>query len=191
MRYSIITIAIVLLAILGSFIFFLQKSRHQIQTIIPSNTISEKKTKMKLESSSFPNNQSIPQKYTCDGENINPPLSISDVPQDTKSLVLILDDPDAPSGTWTHWTLWNINPQFKELAEKSIPEGAIEGKTSFGKPGYKGPCPPSGTHRYVFKLYALDTILTLDQNTNREELDKIMINHILDRVEFIGLYKKQ
>jgi len=146
---------------------------------------------MKLTSSAFEHNQNIPAKYTCDNENINPPLYISEVPENAKSLVLIMDDPDAPAGTWVHWTVWNIAPDTAEIPENSVPTNTQQGLTSFGQPGYGGPCPPSGTHRYVFKLYALDTTLNLDTNIEKEDIEKAMEGHILDNVELIGLYQRQ
>lgn len=145
---------------------------------------------MKITSSAFEHNGQIPSKYTCDGENVSPPLSISEVPEKTKSLVLISDDPDAPAGTWVHWTLWNIDPATKEIPENSIPSGATQGVTSFGENAYGGPCPPSGTHRYFFKLYALDIELGLDSSAKVQDLEKEMQGHILDKVEMIGLYKR-
>ena len=109
---------------------------------------------MQISSPEFTNNQKIPSKFTCNGVNYNPLLIFSGVPREARSLVLIVDDPDAPVGTWVHWVVYNISPSVKEVKEKSVPQGGIEAVTSFGKPGYGGPCPPSGTHRYFFKLYA-------------------------------------
>lgn len=111
---------------------------------------------MKITSQVFVNNSPIPSKYTCDGENVNPPLLIAEVPAEAVELVLIVDDPDAPAGTWVHWILWNLDPRTTEIAEGATPVGAIEGITTYSRPGYGGPCPPSGTHRYFFKLYALN-----------------------------------
>lgn len=144
---------------------------------------------MKIISSAFENNAKIPSKYTCDGENVNPSLSFTDIPASAKSLVLIVDDPDAPGGIWVHWVLFNIDPKIQEVLENSLSESGIEGVTSFGKAGYGGPCPPSGTHRYFFKLYALDKILNLE-NPNKEEVEKAMQGHILDKAELIGLYSR-
>jgi Raf kinase inhibitor-like YbhB/YbcL family protein len=146
---------------------------------------------MKIESPVFKNNELIPPKYTCDGENINPPLKLSLVPENTKSLVLIVDDPDAPSGTWVHWTIWNINPQTVEIPENSCPQGAVEGITDFASTGYGGPCPPSGTHRYFFKLYALD-IPTLDlmSSASTSDVGKELKKHILAQTQIIGLYRR-
>ena len=146
---------------------------------------------MKITSSAFQNNSKIPIKYTCDGENINPPLSFSDVPGNAKSLVLIMDDPDAPSKTWTHWTVFNISSVSTEIKENSVPGGSIEGMTDFGKLGYGGPCPPSGTHRYFFKFYALDIMLDLKMGANKEQLESAMQGHTLAQSELIGLYSRQ
>lgn len=144
---------------------------------------------MKITSSAFSHNQKLPAKYTCDGSNINPPLTISDIPEGAKSLVLIHDDPDAPMGIWVHWTLWNINPATLEIAENSVPNGAAEGMTSFRKTGYGGACPPSGTHRYFFKIYALDTTLNLSSSAKSSDIESAMEGHILAKAELIGLYR--
>jgi Raf kinase inhibitor-like YbhB/YbcL family protein len=145
---------------------------------------------MQLNSSAFGNNQSIPTKYTCDDGDINPPLSISDVPASAKILVLIVNDPDAPSGNWIHWLVWNIDPSTREITEGSVPGGATEGTNSFGKIGYGGPCPPSGTHRYVFSLYALDVVLDLSSDANVRDVEAVMSGHIIDQAALIGLYQK-
>jgi Raf kinase inhibitor-like YbhB/YbcL family protein len=145
---------------------------------------------MKLESPAFKHNQQIPAKYTCDGEDMNPPLVISDVPKGTQSLTLIVDDPDAPKGLWVHWTVWNIAPDMKEISENSVPEGAVEGATDFDKPGYGGPCPPFGAHRYSFRLYAVDTALELEAGTDKTDLEAAMVSHVLASAELIGLYSR-
>ena len=152
---------------------------------------SIKGNNMEIVSPVFANNEEIPAKYTCDGEGINPPLKFEKIPKGTQSLALIVDDPDAPMGTWVHWTVWNISSQIREIGEGNVPEGAIEGVTSFGKPGYGGPCPPSGTHRYFFKLYALDSKLSLDQTANKNDLEKAIDRHILAKAELIGLYSRK
>lgn len=146
---------------------------------------------MKISSLAFEDNKAIPAKYTCDGENTNPPLVFSDVPKDVKSLVLIVDDPDAPGGMWVHWTVWNIASATREILENSVPEGAQEGVTDFSKPGYGGPCPPSGTHRYFFKLYALDSTLDLEDTADKTDLEAAMASHIFASAELMGLYKRQ
>jgi len=146
---------------------------------------------MKITSPVFGHNQKIPSKYTCDGENLSPPLEISGVPEGAKSMVLIMDDPDATHGLWVHWVLWNISPDTKEIPENSVPAGAAEGMTSFGKPGYGGPCPPSGTHRYFFKLCALNKKLELSPSAEKVELEEVMAGQVLDQAELIGLYSRQ
>jgi len=146
--------------------------------------------KLIIESPEFGNNKMIPSKFTCEGENVNPELKISGASGSVKSLVIIMDDPDAPAGTWVHWTLWNIDPEIAVIPQNSVPEGAIEGITSFRKPGYGGPCPPSGTHRYFFKLYALDTLLDIGEKATAGDIEKAMKEHILDSAELVGLYKK-
>jgi len=146
---------------------------------------------MKLTSSAFENNNVVPSKFTCDGENINPELLVSDIPPGTRSFVLIFDDPDAPGGTWVHWTLWNISPNNNEIVENSIPKGAVQGMTSFGSRGYGGPCPPSGKHRYFFKIYALNTELSLSSESKKEDLEKSMENHVIESAELVGLYSRK
>lgn len=145
---------------------------------------------MRIISSAFKNNEQIPQKYTCDGADVNPPLQFYEIPAGTVSLVLIVDDPDAPSGTWVHWVVYNIRPDILEIAENSTPSGSNEGITSLGKPGWGGPCPPSGVHRYFFKLYALDRSLDLPLVANKLEVEQTMQNHILQQASLIGLYQR-
>lgn len=143
---------------------------------------------LKITSPAFANKGLIPAKYTCDGEDVNPPLSIEGIPEGTQSLALIVDDPDAPMGTWDHWTLWNILP-LEKIEENNAP--GVEGLNDFNKHSYGGPCPPSGTHRYFFKVYALDTKLNLKPNSRKKDLEKAMKEHILARGEIIGLYKRR
>ncbi len=176
-------IVLILLAI-GSFFFFKKSAVAPGEQIIVSKN-------MKITSPAFENNQAIPAKYTCDGENVSPPLGISGVPAGAESLVLIADDPDAPRGTWVHWLLWNIDSSTSEIAEGSVPPGAVEGATSFGKPGWGGPCPPSGTHRYFFKLYALDKKLEFPASADKAQLEQALEGHILERAELVGLYQRR
>ncbi|MGE5521531.1 MAG: YbhB/YbcL family Raf kinase inhibitor-like protein [Candidatus Dadabacteria bacterium] len=145
---------------------------------------------MKIESSAFQNGEAIPSKYSCQGANINPPLHFSEVPATAKSLVLIVDDPDAPAGTWTHWVLWNIEAQTGEMVENSKPPGSVQGKNSWGKNSWGGPCPPSGTHRYFFKVYALDKMLSIPSSSDAKQLEKAMDEHIVAKGELMGIYKK-
>ncbi|MBN1683832.1 MAG: YbhB/YbcL family Raf kinase inhibitor-like protein [Gammaproteobacteria bacterium] len=147
---------------------------------------------MQLSSSVFSHQQSIPSKYTCDGENISPPLKWSEVPHGTQSFVLICDDPDASMKTWVHWVIFNIPPTTSSFPEdmQQLPRDAISGINSWNRGGYGGPCPPSGTHRYFFKLYALDTTLPNNPMTSAA-LEKSMKGHILAQVELIGLYQRK
>lgn len=149
---------------------------------------------MKITSSAFLNNEMIPARYTCDGQNISPPLEFDSVPENTKSLILIVEDPDAPRGTFTHWIMYNI-PADKIGLSENIPagyiNGSVQGKNDFGKVGYGGPCPPDGTHRYYFKLYALDTMLNIDTAVTKQNLETAMQSHIKAVAELIGLYKRK
>jgi hypothetical protein len=145
---------------------------------------------MKLTSSAFAQGENLPSQFTCDGQGINPQLEIGDVPAATKSLALIFDDPDAISSTFIHWLVWNIDPQTTVIAENSVPSGAKLGTTSANRTGYVAPCPPSGAHHYVFKLYALDTMLDLTPNAGKDNLEQAMQNHILGYAELSGLYKR-
>ncbi len=146
---------------------------------------------LNISSPVFKHNEHIPSKYTCDGADVNPPLVIENIPSETKSLALIVDDPDAPRGTWVHWVVWNIAPETRRIEENSVPSGAREGANDFRRRNYGGPCPPSGTHRYFFKLYALDILLNLDENTNKPKLEKALTGHILNQTELIGLYRRK
>lgn len=143
---------------------------------------------MKLTSSAFVNEEKIPVEFTCDGKKVNPPLSISGVPAGTKSLAMIVDDPDAPMGTFTHWVIWNIDPGTTEIASGQIPQKSQEGTNSAGGIGYTPPCPPSGTHRYFFTLFALDTTIGLDGKAKKADLEAAMRGHIMEQVNLIGAY---
>lgn len=145
---------------------------------------------MKLTSSAFANNGLIPSENTCDSADVSPPLAISEVPKNAKSLALIMDDPDAPVGTWDHWIVFNIPPSTAQIAKGTEPKG-VAGRNSWGRTGYGGPCPPSGTHRYFFKLYALDTTLNLVESSNKNDLEKAMESHIIEKAELMGTYKRK
>jgi Raf kinase inhibitor-like YbhB/YbcL family protein len=180
---------IILLA--GGIILLGEKMLQQFNNSKPSqNKGSKASTNMKIKCSAFSNNGKIPSKYTCDGENMNPPLSFSDIPNNSKSLLLIVDDPDAPAGIWTHWILFNIPPDTKEVPENSVPSGAIQGVTSFSTKGYGGPCPPSGTHHYYFKLFALDITLDLPESSKAKDIEEVVVGHILAQAQLIGLYSR-
>lgn len=185
MRNILIALAIILLAIAGGLLHYYSGGKQ------PSKLINLDVPLMNLISPAFSHNSSMPAKYTCDGENISPALEFGEVSEETRSLVLIMDDPDAPGGSWLHWTLWNISPATLMIEDGAVPEGAVEGTTSFGKTGYGGPCPPSGEHRYVFHAYALDGELSLGAGANREELESAMAGHIIAQAELIGLYRRK
>jgi Raf kinase inhibitor-like YbhB/YbcL family protein len=147
---------------------------------------------MKLTSAAFEHKASIPAKYTCDGDNISPELIFSDVPDAAKSLTLIVHDPDAPKeGGWTHWNIINMDPKTPGIGEGERPNAGLEVNTDFGKPGYGGPCPPSGSHRYYFYLYALDTPLDLEVTATKEEVEAAMEGHILEKVELMDNYQRK
>lgn len=146
---------------------------------------------MELRSPKFRNGNPIPPQYTCDGIDINPPLTITGIPEGTRSLALIVDDPDAPMGTWVHWVVWNIPPDIEMIKEDFVMEGIVEGVTSFGKSGWGGPCPPGGTHRYYFRLFALDTMLDLPGTASRSQLEKAMGDHIIKQTELFGTYTRE
>ncbi|HSR10479.1 MAG TPA: YbhB/YbcL family Raf kinase inhibitor-like protein [Thermodesulfobacteriota bacterium] len=143
-----------------------------------------------ISSPAFQNNHSIPSRYACDGVNVNPPLMIQNVPGGTKSLALVLDDIDAPRGTYVHWILWNISPAEREIQENSVPEGAVQGLNDFRKNSYGGPCPPGRAHRYLFRIYALDFSPKLDPRSTKADLEKIIEGHVLGRGEMVGKYQK-
>jgi Raf kinase inhibitor-like YbhB/YbcL family protein len=145
--------------------------------------------RMKITSPAFQEGGNIPQKFTCDGANLNPALRLEGITADAKSLVLIVDDPDAPGGLFTHWLIWNIDPKASEISEGGAPKG-VPGKNDFGKSGYGGPCPPSGTHRYFFKVFALDRELDLPAGSKRAQLDAAMRGHVIGQGEVMGRYTR-
>src|SRR5438132_8876321 len=146
--------------------------------------------KMKIKTTAFQEGGNIPSKFTCDGADANPPLRFEGAPAEAKSLALIADDPDAPGGLFTHWLVWNIDPKTTSVEENSAPSNGVQGKNDFGKSGYGGPCPPSGTHRYVFKIFALDRQLDLAADSKRAQLDAQMRGHIIAQGELIGRYSR-
>jgi Raf kinase inhibitor-like YbhB/YbcL family protein len=145
---------------------------------------------MKITSSAFHDRGNIPSKFTCDGSDTNPPLQIADVPAGAKSLVLIADDPDAPGGLFTHWLIWNMSPQTTSIAEGTAPKG-VQGTNDFGKSAYRGPCPPPGTHRYSFKVFALDTELDLPASAKRGQVDNAIKGHVIAKGELVGRYARK
>ena len=150
---------------------------------------------MKLSSSAFSDGAMIPVQYTCSGDDFSPPLAWSDIPAGAQSLALIADDPDAPVGTWVHWVAFNLPVTGRGLPEgikdeKQLPGGGVQGANSWRRIGYGGPCPPSGTHRYFFKLYALDTTLSLGNKAAAKDLQAAMKGHILAETQLMGRFKR-
>jgi len=151
--------------------------------------------KINVGSAAFTEAGMIPKQYTCDGADISPPLSWSTVPEGTKSIAIIVDDPDAPAGTWVHWLVYNLPPDLKGLpenilAKETIANGGMQGMTDFRRIGYGGPCPPSGTHRYIFKVYAVDKLLDLYPGAIKKRLLQAMEGHILAEGELMGKYRR-
>lgn len=193
---GVIVVIILIVVVVGVFLVFSnigQAPQQPSEDTSNQPAIDNNLTKqniMELTSTAFSHGQDIPQKYSCDGSDISPPLAFSNVPEAAQSLALIMHDPDAPGGAFTHWLVWNIDPQVGEFSENAVPPGAVEGKNSFGKLGYGGPCPPGEEHRYFFKLYALDTMLELGSGAGKGELLSAMQGHILDTAELMGKFAR-
>jgi Raf kinase inhibitor-like YbhB/YbcL family protein len=156
----------------------------------------EKKMVFAIASGAFEEGGLIPKQYTCDSMDISPPLTFSGIPDSARSLALICDDPDAPMGTWVHWVLYNLSPDTSGLPENvpgtdTLSSTTRQGISDFGRYGYGGPCPPGGTHRYYFKLYALDTMLDLKGKVSKSDLEKAMKGHILAEAQLMGRYSRQ
>ncbi|MBI2488022.1 MAG: YbhB/YbcL family Raf kinase inhibitor-like protein [Deltaproteobacteria bacterium] len=178
--------------LLGIFFFL---SLYSFQSEGQPSSEAKTENKIDIKSTVFEEGGMIPRQYTCDGKNVSPPLKWSFVPEGTKSLALIVDDPDAPVGVWVHWVLFDLPPDTKELnenipAQETLTDGAKQGKNDFGKIGYGGPCPPDDTHRYFFNLYALDVEINLQPGITKGELLKAMEGHILAQGELMGRYKR-
>jgi Raf kinase inhibitor-like YbhB/YbcL family protein len=181
---------------LGLFLLlFLSCAGRQQQIAQPANTPKEDKAEIKLTSAAFKDGQSIPRPYTCDGVNISPPLEWSGVPRAAKTLAIVCDDPDAPGGTWVHWVLYNLPADNIGLVEnlpttEKLAAGGFQGPNDSGKIGYGGPCPPSGTHRYFFRVYALDSELPLKAGATKTDLTKAMEGHTLVQGQLMGTYRR-
>lgn len=146
---------------------------------------------MTVSSSAFHEGGTIPEKFSKNGQNVSPELRIEGAPAEAKSLVLIVDDRDAPVGLFTHWLAWNIDPKTTDISEGNAPNGAVQGKNDFGEAGYGGPQPPSGTHRYYFKVFALDRTLDLKPGAKRRDLDAAMKGHVIAQGQLMGRYSKK
>lgn len=163
-----------------------------LSCLVMSSTAMSESLNLKISSPAFMDNGYIPVKYTCQGSDINPPLMFKNVPNNTESLVLIVEDPDAAGGTFTHWIMWGINPRIEEIKEHDVPQGAKQGMNDFGTNGYGGPCPPYGkAHRYLFKLFAINTVLHINGHITRREIEETIHSHVIARAMFTGLYKRQ
>ena len=147
--------------------------------------------KMKISSPAFQEGGTIPEKFSKNGQNVNPELRIEGAPAEARSLALIVDDPDAPVGLFTHWLVWNVDPKTTEIAENSVPKGGLQGTNDFPGQRYDGPQPPSGTHRYYFKIFAVDRTLDLKSGAKRREVDAAMRGHVIAQGELMGRYSKK
>jgi Raf kinase inhibitor-like YbhB/YbcL family protein len=181
MRYVVLAIALVATACTG-----------QTATTETTSTTKGGGT-MQISSPAF--DDAMPSRFTCDGFDVSPPLSMSEVPSGAVSLVLIVDDPDAPDPAapkmvWDHWVVWGIDPGVRDVPEGTVPEGGTQGRNSWGRNDYGGPCPPVGTHRYFFKLYALDVALSMSTDSTKKSVEMAIQGHILDDAELIGTYHR-
>ena len=194
---------IVLVVILGSILLFALRNLNT--SPLPDVSNSENFTEnqptvtlelltptqnMKITSPVFNANEKIPDQYTCNGPNTNPPLNFGDIPPAAETLVLIVHDPDAPAGDWIHWLVWNISAKTDGIAEDTVPENAVQGTNDFDKANYDGPCPPSGTHRYVFELYALNSKLELPSTVKLKELEAAMQGKVIAKTDLVGVYSR-
>src|SRR6266436_2733061 len=175
-------------------LLFLSCARPQPKTVQPTSTPKDK-AEITLTSVAFKEGQSLPPPYTCDGVNISPPLEWSGVPKTAKTVAIVVDDPDAPSGAWVHWILYNLPAETIGLVEnlpmnENLKAGGFQGKNDFGKIGYGGPCPPSGTHRYFFRIYALNSELPLKAGATKAELMKATEGHIVLQGQLMGTYRR-
>jgi len=163
-----------------------------LMSVTPAMTKEARKmADLSITSPAFAGKSTIPARYTCDGEDVSPPLQIDAVPDRAKSLALIVDDPDAPVGTWVHWVVWNIPPQTREIRENALPAGAVQGVNDWKRNRYGGPCPPSGVHRYFFRLYALDAVLNLTATTDKGALLHAMQGHVVAQAELMGTCRRR
>jgi len=187
------TVFIILLILLvGCFNFENNKKNDANKeiNILDEKSNLNKNSKMQIKTNAFENYEFIPKKYTCQGENINPQLIFLNVPQDTKELVLVMDDPDAPSKRWVHWIVFGIEPTTRKIDSGQIPKNAKVAKNDFGRYSYDGPCPPFGTHRYFFKLYALNKKLQLNENATLEEIEKEIEPFVIENATLVGKFSK-
>jgi Raf kinase inhibitor-like YbhB/YbcL family protein len=188
MKKLISSAVIIIILCLAAFVIYKYSGNKTVTFSDQSQQTINTTTPMTITSSAFLDNQAIPKQYTCDGIGINPPLQFSNVPSEAKSLALLVEDPDAPTGTWIHWLMWNISASTTQISENSVPQGAIQGQGSSGQNVYGAPCPPSGIHHYIFNVYALDTELELPSYSTAENLQTAMQGHIISQAQIIGIY---
>lgn len=193
-RDQLLVVAVRRIILMKPWFYLLMLVLMQLAGLLPAEVLGKDTARMEkltITSPAFAAGGAIPARYTCDGEDISPPLAIGTIPSGTKSLALIMDDPDAPMGTWVHWVVWNLPPQTREIQENRLPAGASQGKNSWNRNSYGGPCPPSGTHRYFFKLYALDRGLNLGASAAKRDLERAMEGHTLAWGELMGTYRRR
>ena len=188
------TVELVLALAMLAFIACTNRQQQTVQRQV-TPPMQQPKSEVQLTSTAFKEGEAIPRGYTCDGANVSPPLEWTGVSKTAKTIALIADDPDAPAGTWVHWVLYNLPAGGLGLIENTPPTetlngGGVQGKNDFGKIGYGGPCPPSGTHRYFFKFYALDSDLSLKPGATKAEVEKAMEGHIVGQAQLMGKYRR-
>lgn len=194
MWYRVLSLFLALAFVISGTLLWLKYWPYAGKTDLSSNVSSAIPMSMQLSSGAFAHEGRIPQRYTCDGGNISPPLSVIDAPTNTRTLALIMEDPDVPhalrpDGMWDHWVLWNIAPETSEIAENTAP--GVAGVNTGGKNAYTGPCPPDREHRYFFKLFALDTKLMLSPGATKADLLQAMEGHVLETAELVGRYERR
>lgn len=190
---------VLLLVVLGALVLVMEQAQEDERSERPSPTSSKDSSmqdttqqdgNFSISSSAFEHTQNIPSKYTCDGEDMSPPLTITSTYEDIESLVLIMDDPDAPAGTWDHWVVFNIPPTSFELPEGTEPKG-VAGVNSWERTGYGGPCPPDGEHRYSFRLYGVAEMLDLSEGSTKTQVEETMEGKVVRQAELMGRYNRQ
>lgn len=188
-------IFILIIAGLVALVYMRYSGGRTTSSFVPPSSNNQINTKapMIISSPEFLDSQTIPKQYTCDGTGVNPPLQFSNVPNEAQSVALLLEDPDAPTGVWTHWLMWNIAASTTQIAENSVPQGAIQGQGSSGQNVYGAPCPPVGSgpggiHHYIFTVYALDSQLTLPSYSTAQNSQSAIQGHIISQAQLVGLY---
>ena len=187
MKNRLVAGGILCIVLAGAYYILRPYIEYQLKLNAPKTNVS---ASMKLTSPAFENNQKIPVLYTCDGKKIHPPFAIADVPEGAKYLAIVIDDPDAPPGTFTHWVIWNIHANITDIPEGVVPQESQEGTNSSGRTGFVAPCPPNGQHRYFFTLYALDTKLGIDGKATKADLENAMSGHVMAQSLLVGVYSR-